>query len=144
MTGLAGCPYCDAPMNRETLRLHLAARECAAAPPGMGIPVDLDSSEAEWKSIVRALAKRCGWERNCWVRPAIMSDGRWVTPTDSPGFPDLWLLRPPRLVVIELKTETGRPGPGQREWIAGLDQVPGVDALFAKPSDWPIVVALLR
>lgn len=80
------------------------------------------------------------------------------------GFPDLVLLRPPELIVAELKSDTGRIGPGQEDWIAGfaalgrniaelvqfavgagvefgdnpLEPVdePAVDAYIWRPRDW--------
>lgn len=62
----------------------------------------------------------------------------------TPGFPDLILVKPPRLLALELKTQRGKVRPGQIEWLTDLDQVPGVTALLVRPADWDQIEALLR
>ncbi|MCA9878434.1 MAG: VRR-NUC domain-containing protein [Thermomicrobiales bacterium] len=62
----------------------------------------------------------------------------------APGFPDLILLRPPALLALELKTERGKVRPGQLEWLADLDRVPGVTARLVRPGDLDDVLALLQ
>ncbi len=59
------------------------------------------------------------------------------------GVPDLLLVRPPRVALIELKTERGVVSPAQRAWLDALAQCPGVTALVARPSDWALLDALL-
>lgn len=77
----------------------------------------------------------------------------------KPGFPDLVLLRPPRLIIAELKTEKGRVKPDQREWLDGLAEI-ATDAIYLgpdgvcpirpvevhvwRPSDWPEIGQVLR
>ena len=105
---------------------------------------DADLSETEWQEWVVARATERGWEV-CHHRPAMVR-GRWITNTSSPGFPDLTLLRAStgQLVFLELKRERGsKMKPGQAEWIAGLQQVPGVEAYIVKPSDAADVLELL-
>lgn len=89
-------------------------------------------------------AKRRGWEFRCHVSPASMANGRWITPTSDPGFPDVWLVRPGRMVVFEIKTQLGRVHPRQEDWIRVLQTIPGVEAYLVRPSDWPEVRALLH
>jgi hypothetical protein len=48
-----------------------------------------------------------------------------------------------RLVAAELKTEQGRLGPGQREWLAALAAV-GAEVAVWTPADWPQIEATLR
>ena len=59
------------------------------------------------------------------------------------GWPDLGLCRPPRLLLIELKTERGRLRPEQREWLAALAQCPGIEVALWRPSDWPAIERVL-
>lgn len=76
-------------------------------------------TEADLASFVEDLLTRFGWH---WVhfRPGrVMRRGKEVyeTPyTGNKGFLDYICLRPPRVVVIELKSETGKMTPEQQEW----------------------------
>lgn len=60
------------------------------------------------------------------------------------GYPDLTLVRPPRLVFAELKTATGRITPAQRHWLQLLGAVPGVEVYLWRPADWECLTLLLR
>ena len=62
----------------------------------------------------------------------------------GPGFPDLVLCRPPRLVVAELKTERGRVTFGQDVWLYKLSQCAGAETYLWRPADWPAIEAALR
>jgi hypothetical protein len=59
------------------------------------------------------------------------------------GFPDLVLCRPPRLVVAELKTATGKATLAQQEWLAALGACTGVEAALWRPADWSLIDATL-
>jgi hypothetical protein len=61
----------------------------------------------------------------------------------APGFPDLVLVKPPRMLALEIKTERGKVRPEQIAWLADLGQVPGVTALLVRPSDWDRLEQLL-
>jgi hypothetical protein len=50
------------------------------------------------------------------------------------GLPDLILIRPPRLIFAELKTEKDKLRPGQAEVIDKLAAVPGVEVCIWRPS----------
>ena len=87
-------------------------------------------------------------------RPARTEKG-WRTPMQGDaGFPDLVLLRAPRLVFAELKSDTGRLTPAQREWIDELarqrdawdvlDPHPPVEVYVWRPGDWPRIEEVLR
>lgn len=82
-------------------------------------------TEAQLQTQVVALARALRW--------------RWFHVHDSrrspAGFPDLILVRGPRLIAAELKRQKGRYRPGQQEWLADLDQVPGVTAVTWRPTD---------
>ena len=73
----------------------------------------------------------------------------------EPGFPDLVLVRPPRVMFLELKTAKGRLSkghwnkagsrllPGQDTWGEALDDCPGVEYLLVRPADLDAVYAKL-
>jgi hypothetical protein len=74
---------------------------------------------------------------------------RWVSyhPYDSrrseAGWPDLALCRPPRLVLAELKSATGRVSKAQRRWLDLLAACPGVEVYCWRPADWAEVIRVL-
>ena len=114
-------------------------------PPGgaeVRLPAD-GSTEAEFLRQVLQLARICGW-RSAHFRPARTATG-WRTPLqgDAAGFPDLVLIRGPRLVVAEIKSERGRPTPEQSAWLAAFEGV-GVEAFLWRPRDWAEIEATLR
>jgi len=100
--------------------------------------------ERSFQDSVAAVAQLAGW-RVVHFRPARRADGSWRTPGayDAAGFPDLTLARAPRLVYAELKSEHGRLSDAQKEWLALLAQVPGVETYLWRPSDWPALTATL-
>lgn len=145
-----GCPYCGAAWSgrdaRQRFRIHAATNACGLVPVDVAVPFaagDPAGETSELLPVVAACAEAHGW-RVCHVYPSRGRDGRWITATSSPGFPDVWMVRAGRMIVLELKSREGRPGPGQREWISDLDSVPGVDAAFAGPDDWPDLSRVLR
>lgn len=54
---------------------------------------------------------------------------------NKPGLPDLILVRPPRLLFVELKKQNGRVSPAQKAVLAMLEQCPGVETYVWRPSD---------
>ena len=60
------------------------------------------------------------------------------------GFPDLVLVRPPRILFVELKTDKGRVSPAQRLWLYTLAKCPGVEVYLWRPRDWDSIVAILK
>lgn len=91
-------------------------------------------SEADLQSAILDLAQMRGW-RCVHFRPARTGAG-WRTPIQGdPGWPDLTLCRPPRLVALELKSARGRVEPAQEAWLEALNRC-GVEALVVRPSDW--------
>lgn len=102
-------------------------------------------TERDYQKRIEELAKRLGYLVN-HVNKATVAGGRFITPTSHAGFPDLWLLRDGRLIVLEIKRESARPSeikPAQKEWIRRLQTVAGVEAYVVRPSDWPHVEQLL-
>ncbi|MCQ9367356.1 VRR-NUC domain-containing protein [Brevibacterium sp. 91QC2O2] len=83
-------------------------------------------TEAQFQSQVVAMARSLGW----------MSYHTHDSRRSDPGFPDLCLVHPGRARVMwrELKTETGRLRPAQRDWLGALADA-GQDAGVWRPSD---------
>jgi hypothetical protein len=101
--------------------------------------LDAATDERTFQRQVVALARLCGYRLIYHTHDARRSPA---------GFPDLVLLRPGsedragHLVMLELKTEHGRPTVDQVEWLAGLATVPGITVRLARPSDWPELEAI--
>lgn len=62
----------------------------------------------------------------------------------NPGLPDLILVRPPRLLFLELKTTTGRATRDQLEWLADLGQCTQIEAGLFRPTDEEVLFEKLR
>ena len=72
----------------------------------------------------------------------------WRSTKSETGFPDLVMVRPPRVVFAEMKTEKGRLRkgswnkggtrylPGQDEWLTAFGGCPGVETHLWRPADW--------
>lgn len=101
-----------------------------------------EMSEVQYQAWIVEQATARLWAHQFHVRRAQVK-GVWLTNTSSSGVPDLWLLRPPRLVVLEVKKWGGKPSDEQLGWVAGLQRVPGIDAYVVDPSDAADVLDLL-
>ena len=65
----------------------------------------------------------------------------------EPGFPDLVMVRPPRVIIAEVKTSNGRYSkgkwnksgsrwlPGQDDWAKAFNDAPGVEYYLWRPED---------
>jgi len=62
----------------------------------------------------------------------------------QPGFPDLVLVRFPRLIFAELKSEKGRVRPEQQMWLDNLKKVRKVGTYLWRPSDWDTIASTLK
>jgi hypothetical protein len=91
-------------------------------------------TEKQWLAQVVDLAKLFGWAT---YHP-------WLSIHSPRGWPDLALVRPPRLVLVELKTDKGRTSPAQDAWLELLRQVPGVEVFVWRPADIEQVAGVLR
>jgi hypothetical protein len=60
------------------------------------------------------------------------------------GWPDLAMVRPPRLVLAELKRENGKTTEPQDRWLGMLGACPGVEVFLWRPSDLDRIVEILR
>jgi hypothetical protein len=85
------------------------------------------------QNAVLDLSKRCGWDH--------------YHPYDSrrsvPGWPDLTLVRPPRLIFAELKIPPDRPTPAQARWLTLLAQIPGAEVYLWEPEHLGIIGTIL-
>lgn len=100
-------------------------------------------NEDDWTDTVVEIAMGCGW-LVYHARPARRRRG-WRTATQGhTGFPDVIAVRPPRLVMAELKRVGERPGARQRVWLEALRRVPGVEVYVWTPADADSVRAAFR
>lgn len=96
----------------------------------------LKMSEAELQKAIIELAKRLGW-RVHHTTSASVRPGAYVTPLQGHrGFPDLVLLRPPRVVFAELKVKKNRLSQDQAVWLNGLQHSTGVAGYEWREADW--------
>jgi hypothetical protein len=90
-------------------------------------------TERQWMLQVVDLAKLRSW----WLYHPMLS--KW----SEPGWPDLTLIRGPRMVLAELKTDKGRVTSAQQRVFALLDQVQGIEAYVWRPADFDHVKEVL-
>ena len=91
-------------------------------------------TEKDFQRQVTDLAAMLGWT---WYHPAL---SKW----SERGWPDLALVRPPRLLFAELKRETGKTTPHQDRWLALLGACPGVEVHTWRPSQLQQIAEVLR
>ncbi len=91
-------------------------------------------NEKDFQAQVRQLAELNGWR--VWAS--------WRSFNSPKGEPDLRLVRPPRVVFAELKTDKGKLTEHQYEGIGDLMRCPGVEVHVWRPSDWDEIVETLR
>jgi hypothetical protein len=104
----------------------MLGRHLAPAPP----PV----SERDFQRQVLDLARILGWTA---YHPTL---SKW----SERGWPDLAMVRPPRLVFVELKRERGTATEAQVRWLALLGGCTGVEAYLWRPSDLERIAEVLR
>lgn len=90
--------------------------------------------EKDFQASVRQLAALDGWQEYCTYR----SD------RSPEGFPDLTLVRPPRIVFAELKTMKGKLTDAQKVWQDLLLRCPSVEYYLWRPSDWDWIERALK
>jgi hypothetical protein len=94
--------------------------------------VTVNVTESEHQEAVIDLAKMLRW------RVYHTFDSRH----SEPGFPDLVLVRGPRIVFSELKRDTGKITAHQASWLAGL-MAAGGEVYVWRPRDWDQIVETL-
>ena len=83
-------------------------------------------SERDFQRMVIDLADLTGW---------VLQYHTYDSRRSNPGFPDLVLVRPPRILFIELKAQKGVITPAQKLWKEALDKCPGVESYIWRPTD---------
>ena len=101
------------------------------------------ADEAAFQAVVVEIARLAGW-RVAHFRAARTEKG-WRTPVaaDGAGWPDLVLVRPPRIVFAELKSERGKLSARQADWIGALRLLPAAEVYVWRPDDWDELVETL-
>ncbi len=89
--------------------------------------------EEDWEQTIEQAARLLGW----------LVYHTYDSRHSAPGFPDLCLVRPPRLIFAELKTEAGQLSRDQRLWLDNLAACPMVETYVWRPSDWRQVERVL-
>lgn len=101
-------------------------------------------SERSWQAQVTDYATLRGW------RVFHIADSRrgtatgWVGDRGVRGLPDLILVRPPRVIFAELKSERGRLRDSQKEVLALLSNCNSVEVYLWRPSDFDEMVEVLK
>lgn len=90
--------------------------------------------EKEFQATVRSYAQAKGWL--CWAT--------WKSFHSPAGEPDLRLIRPPRVLFVELKSEQGKLSEAQMEAQQLLLCCPGIEVYLWKPSDWDRIEMVLE
>lgn len=91
-------------------------------------------SERDLREQIRDLCKVFGWR---------MAFAQY-SPRSPKGFPDLVLLRPPRVIFAELKSETGKTTAEQDAWLGQLRELPNAEVFLWRPDDLERFAEVLR
>jgi hypothetical protein len=100
-------------------------------------------SERAFQQAVIEAAQIAGW-RVAHFRPAETKKG-WRTPVqaDGAGFPDLVLVKPPRVLFVELKAQTGSLTQAQMTWLTELGCSSQIGVFEWRPADWDEIAEVL-
>jgi len=82
-------------------------------------------TEAELQASVVKMAGYCGWK--CYHTKFSIGSDR--------GFPDLILVRPPRLMAFEFKRDGKHPTAAQDAWLEAIAAC-GIETYVFTPFDW--------
>lgn len=91
-------------------------------------------TERQFQDAVLDAAQRLGWHRTYHTWNSMHSTG---------GFPDLVLVRRPRVIFAELKSERGTVKEDQQAWLDDLAAC-GQEVHVWRPSDWDVIAKVLR
>jgi VRR-NUC domain len=105
--------------------------------------VAVNPDERSFEAVVAEVARLAGW-RCVHFRPSRTQHGwRTAVAYDGAGWPDLVLVRPPRIIFAELKSSSGKLSDRQADWLSVLRLLPGVEVCLWKPEDWDSIVEIL-
>lgn len=117
----------------------------------------MDLNEKEFQSQVLALAQMHSWRTahfSTTVKMVKRAGGyAYIPDKGAAGFPDLVLVRGPRLVFAELKTDKTKTSDDQDAWLSELRDVEaygifrGLDNVQVhlwRPRDWETIVEVLK
>jgi VRR-NUC domain len=108
-------------------------RRAGAVGEGRASPA-LRETEAGFQRFVVEAAELYGW------REYHTFDSR----RSQPGFPDLVLVRRPRVIFAEVKTDKGLLSGAQADWLDDLDQCQRVETYIWRPALRGLIVDVLR
>ena len=94
----------------------------------------LDITEKEFLRQVADLGRLFNWRT---YHP-------WLSIHSERGWPDVAMVRPPRLILAELKTDRGKVTPHQQEWLDLLGACPGVETYLWRPADFDRITEVLK
>lgn len=104
-------------------------------PAGAKVPAGpLAITEKVFTQQVTDLARHFGWTT---YHP-------YLSVRSTPGWPDMAIVRPPRFILAELKTDKGKLSPQQEKWLHLLGQCPGIEVYEWRPRDYDEIVQVLR
>ena len=102
-------------------------------------PAVLHQSEAAHQVNVIKLLHETGWKVCEFRKARIKKAGQDVYRTpfgaDGVGFPDLFAVRPPRVMLIEDKSDHGAAAPEQVTWLLLLGKCPQLEVHVVRPED---------
>ena len=107
------------------------------------LPIAVESERAFQAKFIH-LARLYRW-RVAHFRPAQTRHGwRTAVQGDGVGFPDLVLVRPPRLLFVELKSDKGKLTHEQMQWWFALHSIRRLEVYCWRPRDWDALVRILE
>lgn len=102
------------------------------------------TTENDFQSQIIELARILGW-KIAHFRPARTKTGwRTAVAGDGSGFPDCCIVKPPRVIFAELKSNKGKLSAFQEHWLNLLKQCPGVEVYLWRPDDIEDVARILQ
>lgn len=123
------------PANRRAVS---ALRAAYRTNSGGAEEMKLAETESDFQRRVMDTARLFGWRR-VHIRPA-RTDRGWRTPYEGDsGLPDLVLAKCGRVILVELKSDAGKPSLDQLAWLDAA----GPNGYLWAPRDWDRVLAVL-